>query len=281
MTKSDRVRLKDLRAAYRLIGECRELGNDPHAWRTHILEGLRELTGAQVALYLQIHDLGTARERLDELLATGLADPAQQDLWAHYQRERAYLDDPFHLGYFRNFNGSLRTRNLEDVVESRPWCMSRHYNDYLRPCGLYDRITSSVRLAHGPPFASQVLVLHRAAIDRSFPRRSIRLVHLFHHELATLLGRQLAMQPAGANASELPPQLRQVLACALQGDAEKQIGRRLGLSYHTVNRHMHRLYQRFDVHSRGELIYCCRDMLPTLRASEPEPSRCARSEPLD
>ncbi len=229
-----------------------------------MLDGLGELTGAQVALYLQIHDLGTAIERIEEPLATGLADSRQQELWAHYQRERAYLDDPFHLGYFGNFNGSLRTRSLEDVVESQPWRMSRHYNDYLRPCGLYDRITSSVRLAHPSHSANQVLVLHRAATDGSFPRRSVRLVHLFHHELTTLLGHQLAMQPAGANAPQLPRQLRQVLACALQGDAEKQIGRRLGLSYHTVNRHMHRLYQRFQVHSRGELMYRCGDMLPTL-----------------
>jgi hypothetical protein len=52
--RSDRLRLKDLRLAYRLIGECRELGSNPYAWRMHMLDGLRAMTGAQLALCMHI-----------------------------------------------------------------------------------------------------------------------------------------------------------------------------------------------------------------------------------
>ena len=48
----------------------------------------------------------------------------------------------------------------------------------------------------------------------------------------------------------------------------------MGLSTHTVNRHVQRLYRRFGVHSRGELLFRCRSLLPQLQvpaagASEP------------
>ena len=59
-----------------------------------------------------------------------------------------------------------------------------------------------------------------------------------------------------------PWQLQQVLTCLLQGDAEKRVAERLGISCHTVNRHVQRLYRRFNVHSRGELMFVCRDMRP-------------------
>jgi two-component system nitrate/nitrite response regulator NarL len=53
----------------------------------------------------------------------------------------------------------------------------------------------------------------------------------------------------------LPARLRDVLAGLVRGEAEKQIARRLGLSPNTVNRHVQRLYRRFDVRSRGELMF--------------------------
>jgi len=268
MAKSDQLRLKDVRAAYRLVGECRELGDDPRAWRLHMLDGLRHLVGAQVALYMQIHDPGTPGERISVPLDAGFLDPAGRSLWAHYQRERAYRDDPFHLGYFDGFTGSLRTRRLESVVDTSQWYRSRHYGDYVGACGLDDRITSSLRLSGKSPSTLQVVVLHRSAADGKYSRREQRLVHLFHHELGTLLGRQLVLPETDSSEPSLPFRMQQVLASLLQGDREKQIADRLGLSRHTVNRHVQRLYRRFGVHSRGELMYCCRDMLPLLLPPE-------------
>jgi DNA-binding CsgD family transcriptional regulator len=93
----------------------------------------------------------------------------------------------------------------------------------------------------------------------------VQLVHLFHHELTSLLGRQLTLAGAVTREPPLPDQLQQVLARVLEGDPEKQIAARLGISRHTVNRHMQRLYHRFGVHSRGELMALCRDKLPLLR----------------
>ena len=265
MAESERLRLKDVRAAYRLIGECRERGGDARAWQRHMLEGLRQLVGGQVALCMRLHEVGTDAERISMPLDAGFLDAAGRALWGHYQQEQAYRDDPFHLGYYRDFLGVLRTRRLESVVDAREWRRSRHYNEYVRACGLEDRIASSLRLSDE---SLKVIVLHRSVTDGKYSRRERRLVHLFHRELAPLLGRPLALPEAEVETEELPLRLRQVLACLLQGDGEKQIARRLGISRHTVNRHVQRLYRDFEVHSRGELAYRCREMLPTLPAPE-------------
>jgi DNA-binding CsgD family transcriptional regulator len=63
----------------------------------------------------------------------------------------------------------------------------------------------------------------------------------------------------GTDDVRLPPQLAPVLARLLEGESEKQVADRLGISPHTVNRHVQRLYRRFGVHSRGELMSRCRN----------------------
>ena len=44
--KSDLLRFQDVRDAYRLIGECRDLGGDADLWHRRMLEGLCRLVGA-------------------------------------------------------------------------------------------------------------------------------------------------------------------------------------------------------------------------------------------
>src|SRR5690348_17295497 len=48
MRKSDLLRVRDVRDAYRLIGECRDLGSEPALWQVRMLEGLCQLIGAAV-----------------------------------------------------------------------------------------------------------------------------------------------------------------------------------------------------------------------------------------
>jgi DNA-binding CsgD family transcriptional regulator len=64
---------------------------------------------------------------------------------------------------------------------------------------------------------------------------------------------------AGLNHGErtppdLPPRLRQSLQCLLEGDSEKQIARKLGISRETAHKNVAALYRRFGVSSRGALL---------------------------
>jgi DNA-binding NarL/FixJ family response regulator len=53
---------------------------------------------------------------------------------------------------------------------------------------------------------------------------------------------------------DLPPRVRQVLRCLLEGDGDKQIAVRLGLTRHTVNQYTKLLFRHFGVASRTELL---------------------------
>jgi hypothetical protein len=46
MSKSASLRLRDVRAAFRLIGDCRDLADDPALWQPRMFEGLDRLLGA-------------------------------------------------------------------------------------------------------------------------------------------------------------------------------------------------------------------------------------------
>src|SRR5439155_5415537 len=52
----------------------------------------------------------------------------------------------------------------------------------------------------------------------------------------------------------LSRRLLQTLALLLEGDAEKQVACKLGLSPNTVHVYVKALYRRFAVNSRGELL---------------------------
>jgi len=54
--------------------------------------------------------------------------------------------------------------------------------------------------------------------------------------------------------SDLPPRTRQVLACLLEGDSDKLIAKRLGMSGYTVNGHTKVIFQQIGVQTRMELL---------------------------
>ncbi len=63
----------------------------------------------------------------------------------------------------------------------------------------------------------------------------------------------VAVQPVVA-ADDLPPRAAEVLCHLLAGDSEKQVARRMRLSFHTVHGHVKVVYRRYGVSSRAELL---------------------------
>lgn len=256
MSRHEQPRLREVRAAYRLLGECLEQGSDASAWRSHLLTGVQNLTGARVALYMHVDAPLSAQEQVTETCAAGFMDAQELALWAHYQATDAHRDDPFHQAFYRRTDCSRRllTRNLYEVVERRKWQRTRHCNEYVAACGLADRITSSLSLPSVGPRQEQTIVLHRDAADGLFSASATHLVRLLHHELAGLLERKLVLPGSVEDSSTLPPRLREVLNGLLAGEPEKLIATRLGLSPHTVNRHVQRIYRHYGVSGRSRLL---------------------------
>jgi DNA-binding NarL/FixJ family response regulator len=97
------------------------------------------------------------------------------------------------------------------------------------------------------------MYLLRPIGERDFNGRQCGIAAEAMALVAPLVGGPLARFGEPSPAA-LPPRLRQVLRCLLEGDADKQVAARLGLSRHTVNEYVEQIYRHFGVVSRPELL---------------------------
>jgi DNA-binding CsgD family transcriptional regulator len=243
------LRLGDVRAVFRLIGECRDLGRDPIAWRRHSFEGLGRLLGARAAV-------GGEHRRPDPRGLFEFIQPIEVGL------------TPTHLAIYGEFlraGGPNHPAILPsmDRLTARPQTLVRkqlidepafHRSgtaELFRMAELGDVVQSIVKF--GVSGSVNVISLHRSHGERAFSARERRLIHLFHDEAGPLIGPTLsaAWNPV---LGRLTPRVRQTLECLLEGDSEKQVAARLGLSRPTVHQYVTALYRHFGVSSRAELL---------------------------
>jgi DNA-binding CsgD family transcriptional regulator len=251
MSKSQRLRLSDLRRAFRLIGECRDLGCDQEAWRRHAFKGLVRLLAARAATGGEVQ-----WPRPDGLLVfvhpvvTGFSSE-EIAVFAQFMRTRnpdSAAGDPT-LRSLGQSAGRLVTRTRRQLVGDRPWYASFSYNEIRRVIGVDHCIYTLCALPGNDSYS--FIGVHRAVGERGFESREQRLLHLCHAELGRLTGTVLARKSEWA---DLAPRLRQTLDCLLDGDGEKQVAARLALSLPTVHQYVTALYRHFGVSSRAELL---------------------------
>jgi DNA-binding CsgD family transcriptional regulator len=256
MGQSKRLRLSDVRAVYRLVGECRELGIDSALWRTHMFVELLRLTGGQVAMGgpTCMHDRFAGAQPLPAL-DLGWDGPREQRIFYQYMLDRMHLCDPA----ISRFGAQLATlpagvksltRSRGQLADDRAWYASAAFCEYLRPSGVDDGLMSLVVVADGQAHG---IALFRPPGEPRFSARDRRLLHLFHTELAPHLMNDLA-PPGQDPVSRLSPRQREVLACLLEGDSEQQLALRLGLTRHSAHQYVKAVYRGLRVSTRGELL---------------------------
>ncbi|MBI3465813.1 MAG: DNA-binding response regulator [Planctomycetes bacterium] len=250
MPKSARLRLRDLRKAYRLIGECRDLGHDTRAWLTHLFTGVGRLMGAPVVTGGQLEGDTPPHRRL-LMIGLGWACDKERELFERWATQEDPESDIFYARLCQSKGWRLLTRYRRQVVADQEWYGSPYFNDYRKPGRIDDCLFSMYHFPDGDLI--QGIGLHRAPDDAPFGDTERRLIHWLHHELAPLVGRQLATARE-SGIWQLPPHLRQTLECLLEGESEKTTALRLGLSRHTVHDYVKGLYRHFGVGSRAELL---------------------------
>ena len=252
MGHSRRLRYRDLRSIYRLIGECRDLGDDSAVWRRHMVGGLCRLVGAEAGCGTELRGFWLGRpvtlQTVPVLAADDLEDSKElligQDL-AKTPEFRAIC----RLGRRRLITRTRVELGVPDVGADEPGMAQV----------VCDSLSSLYTLREFPepppdqPRTVNAVLLNRAWMERPFDDRERLLVHWFHHEIGPLIGRYLA--PAGsAGASEMPPRLQEVLECLLEGEGEKQAARKLGVTPATFHQYAKAVYRHFGIHSRAELM---------------------------
>jgi DNA-binding CsgD family transcriptional regulator len=255
MRKSGRVRLSDLRRAYRLIHDCRDVGHDVKAWKTVLVEGLTRLVEAQVAAAGEIGaETPGQPPRLVQTADCGWLEPVHRENWdRHYTRGQKFRGLPT-FQRFQELQSALTTRSREQLVSDSDWYRSDEFNVFHRSMGVDDILASAAR-SHDPP-GLLGFTIFRALDQKRFGAWERRLVRLFHRELTGHVGTSLARAQASPPRL-LPPRLQETLDCLREGCSEKQAARRLGISPHTVHQYVKALYRHLDVCSRAELMALC------------------------
>jgi DNA-binding CsgD family transcriptional regulator len=252
---ADRLKLRDVRKAFRLVGEVREIGSDPQRWRPHMVLALRKLVNADVVVSSEIHfrklkttghmkvfDIGWGSEPDGKVwqINTEREDEQPENFWlamaTPLERKDARAGDD---------KPDAEPDADTELVPVRP-TRNVHGGRYL--------ILSQYALPHAG--VVDQLGLHRAWDDEPFTSAEHKLVRLFHVELGRLWKRD-AIRRAKDPATALPPRLTQTLNELLAGSSEKQIAHKLDLSRHTIHNYVKALHQRFGVSSRGELLARC------------------------
>ncbi|OJW23059.1 MAG: hypothetical protein BGO49_28425 [Planctomycetales bacterium 71-10] len=253
MAKAGMLRAEDWRAIIGLAGECRDLGDDATAWRDHLVRRLARMVDADLGSSGEtvghaggpLRSVGVANWGFDHftspkvhgaVFAQVLEDPLCYDLVERWNAEQARED------------GAASTRRK--LVEDREWYASTGDDLIHRPLGV-DHVVACWRTTPGDVRIGTTLFRGRGR--RDFDGREVAIVREAHAVLASLVGGPLARfedpSPRG-----LPPHMRRVLACLLEGDGDKQVAARLGLSAYSVNQYTKGLYRHFGVRSRAELL---------------------------
>jgi DNA-binding CsgD family transcriptional regulator len=278
MSKSGRLRLCDVRTVFTIIGECRDLGNDPELWHRRMLEGLAPLFGVVQAAGGEAwwDRPGQPVRPVSAYIAT--AEPMVHDAFRAYGQDKAWVDDPILLA-LKELPAKLITRTRRQLVPDTAWYASNSFRRYRKASRTDHQLVSVFRVSNDG--ATSMVVLTRRLGESDFSPRDRRLLNFFHGELGQLIGGPLvgATEPS---IDRLSPRLRQTLACLLEGDSEKQVAVRLGLSHTTVHQYVTALYRHFSVQSRAQLLAHamkrtrCSGLSFTTRSSQERPPRnCA------
>jgi DNA-binding CsgD family transcriptional regulator len=270
MPEPRRLRLRDVRDVFRVIGEVREIGGDPKAWRPHMVKRLRALFAVEVVISSEIHARTTKTPGILRVIDIGWGCDSEDNLWdIHSER------DDEHLETWRLAAGHIPEPTPGDPVVTVP----------VRPIAPVYGGKSFVLSQYSLPHINAVdqIGLHRAFGDAPFSSAEHRLVRLFHSELGRLWRRDV-LRDAGNPHQDLPPRLSQTLTELLAGKSEKEIASQLDLSRHTIHNYVKALHQRFEVSSRGELLAKAgattkSDFTPKLSITLPRPDKSpARKE---
>ena len=247
MGESVRLRLSDVRSVFRLIGECRELGDDAVAWRLHLVDRAVRLAGARVGMCGEI--LLAVADYTNPQVALGWEDD-QAGIWHGYLNEHVGKDDLF-WSRVESDAAMLQTVRRCDYVADREWYQLACVHESWRLADV-DRIILSGRMCRSNEPTLDGLVLLRAWGEKRFSERECRLIQLLHDELAPLIGRQLAAthEPGPSGLSQ---RKREVLECLLEGESDKCIALRLAISTATVSEYVTDVFRHFGVGSRAQL----------------------------
>jgi len=256
MAKSARLRAPDLRAIYELAQECRELGDDHTHWHTHWLRGLGRLVGAELVVGGTVVPQADGRIEAVNTVVWGWENGFDQRAFYRALTESGgeVSQSPLITAYFRRpveAAGVGLTRT--DLIPDREWYPTAYYRQIQAAIGIDHSLVTFRPFAPTSGRWNSACFTRGMDARKEFGLRDRARVQEAQALVTPLVGGPLAgfTEPSPL---ELAPRVRQVLACLLEGDSDKQITTRLRLGTHTVNQYVKAIFKHFRVNSRPELL---------------------------
>src|SRR5262249_29051731 len=182
MARSQRLSLREVRAVFGLVGECRELGADVTAWRRHMVAGLCRLTGAQVGVIGEIDYSRRVPLRPLHVEDVGWSCPGDRHrVLEQFLASDLYRRDLTAKRFFCNFPLKITTVRRDQIISNTEWVRSVEFNDFVRQGGLDLGILSQQAFRCGE--RSNAIVLYPALGEVRMTERGRRLVHLAQQEI--------------------------------------------------------------------------------------------------
>lgn len=267
-----RVRLSEVRDVMKLIAGLERRWADSHAWRRHLLRGMRRLFDAQLGMWVETAGVNKGgRPQAVEMTTTGWTSSRARRRFTEYVEMGGPAQMPdFRLIAKRIVERGHYTGRRRDHIPDATWYASAVYREYMPGIGLDDYVVSMRVL---PPLGTtSSLSVHRAVGAMPFTAGHRRLLALLHAELAPRIGTRLALQRQ-RGLHGLNPRQRQTLRRLLRGESEKQIAKHFGVQPTTVHGYVRELHTYFKVHSRAALLAYFLHQRP--RPTAPKPGGAA------
>jgi DNA-binding CsgD family transcriptional regulator len=250
-----RLRAADWRKICQLLQECRELGDDPTIWRRHFFAGLTQLVDGDVMVGGEMS--GCQKGPLSTVGITDFGFEAGYNRQGWLNALEQFERDPLENPLFRQLLKLLQSRDeaspsREQLMPQREWYRSDSYQLINRTLGA-DSVQHSWMRIPGSNDEFSGIIMTRELGRRQMSERQLEIVTVAHRHIAAFIGAGLARFTDPA-PSKLPLRVRQVLRCLLEGDTDKQIALRLGLSAYTINQYTKTIYRHFSVCSRAQLM---------------------------
>jgi len=166
-------------------------------------------------------------------------NPEHAPTITHYLRRSAFEEGVCH--------------SRRHLVADREWYWSSEYQVTARGFGSDHMLLCFRQVPGAGPDECAGTLLSRAEGGPDFSARDLAIVREATRALTPLIGGPLA-RFTDVSPADLSSRVRQVLACLLEGDGDKQIATRLSLSTYTVNQYTKTIYKHFGVMSRSELL---------------------------
>ena len=235
-----KLKLRDVRDVFRLVGEVRELGAEPDSWRPHLVNRLRDLLRAEIVTSSEIHFRKTRNPTVLRVLDVGWGTDSTGTLWKIDTEQENERPETY-----------LLTLTKEPAADTQGVTRDMPLKPAQPMYGGSQFILSQVPLPH--IWAVDQLGIHKDSSQPPFTPAQHRLIRLFHLELGRLWKLDTVRRAKDPRIA-LPPRLQQTLEALATGNSEKQIAAKLKLSQHTIHNYVKALHQRFNVSSRGELL---------------------------